>query len=62
MALERRGLLLGAEKPRERHGVTEAEFFGPRFTRIKRIQALQADGRLDEDLRWRKLATTGARA
>ena len=44
------------------HGVREAEFFGPRFTRIKRIQALQADGRLDEDLRWRKLVTKGASA
>lgn len=44
------------------HGVTEAEFFGPRFTRIKRIQALQADGRLDDDLRWRTLAAKGASA
>jgi nucleoside-diphosphate-sugar epimerase len=42
------------------HGVTESEFFGPRFTRIKRIQALQADGRLDNELRWRQLATKGA--
>lgn len=44
------------------HGVTEAEFFGPRFTRIKRIQALQADGRLDDELRWRQLATKGVTA
>jgi nucleoside-diphosphate-sugar epimerase len=40
------------------HGLTAEEFLGPRFTRIKRIQALQQAGRLDDSLRW--LAPTAA--
>jgi nucleoside-diphosphate-sugar epimerase len=44
------------------HGVTEEEFFGARFTRIKRIKALQAAGRLDDDLRWRQPAMAGSAA
>jgi nucleoside-diphosphate-sugar epimerase len=44
------------------HGVTEEEFFGARFTRIKRIKALQAAGRLDDDLRWRVAAAKGSAA
>ena len=35
------------------HGLTAEEFLGQRFTRIKRIQALQHDGRLDDAMRWR---------
>lgn len=33
-------------------GLTEAEFLGPQFTRLSRIQQLQAEGRIDEQLRW----------
>ena len=44
------------------HGVTEEEFFGARFTRIKRIKALQEAGRLDDDLRWRQPAMAGSAA
>jgi nucleoside-diphosphate-sugar epimerase len=36
----------------QRHGLTMEDFYGERFQRIKRIKALQADGRLDADLRW----------
>ena len=35
-----------------RHGITEQEFTGPRFLRIKYIQKLMAEGRLDDNLRW----------
>jgi len=34
-------------------GLTFDEFDGPRFTRLKRLQALLAEGKLGEDLRWR---------
>jgi nucleoside-diphosphate-sugar epimerase len=34
-------------------GLTFDEFEGPRFTRLKRLQSLLAEGELDEDLRWR---------
>ena len=34
-------------------GLTFEEFDGPRFTRLKRLQALLAEGKLGEDLRWR---------
>jgi len=34
------------------HGLTSEEFLGSRYTRIKRIQELQAAGRLNDDLRW----------
>lgn len=33
-------------------GLTREEFLGPRFVRLKRIEELQQDGRLDADLRW----------
>ncbi|HYN19457.1 MAG TPA: SDR family oxidoreductase [Thermoanaerobaculia bacterium] len=33
-------------------GLTEAEFLGPRFTRLSRIQELQEEGRIDGKLRW----------
>jgi hypothetical protein len=36
-----------------RHGLTFEDFTGLRFLRIKRVQELQAAGRLDDDLRWR---------
>lgn len=35
-----------------RAGLTEAEFLGPNFTRLARIQQLQQQGRIDEQLRW----------
>jgi nucleoside-diphosphate-sugar epimerase/SAM-dependent methyltransferase len=35
-----------------RHGLTEQEFTGPRFLRIKYIRKLMAEGRLDDSLRW----------
>ena len=35
-----------------RHGLTFEEFTGPQYLRIKRVQELQAAGRVDEDLRW----------
>ncbi len=35
-----------------RHGLTFDEFTGSRYLRIKRVQELQAAGRVDEDLRW----------
>jgi nucleoside-diphosphate-sugar epimerase len=34
------------------HDLTFDEFTGPRYLRIKRVQELQAAGRLDDDLRW----------
>lgn len=38
-------------------GLTEAEFLGPRFTRLLRIRELQAEGSLDEQLQWIKAGT-----
>lgn len=38
-------------------GLTEAEFLGARYIRLKRIQELQTDGRLDEALRWSAAVT-----
>jgi nucleoside-diphosphate-sugar epimerase len=32
--------------------LTEEQFLGPRFTRLLRIRELQAEGRLDAELRW----------
>jgi nucleoside-diphosphate-sugar epimerase len=34
------------------HGLTSTEFLGPRYQRIKTIQKLQGEGRLDNNLRW----------
>lgn len=36
----------------DKHGLTREEFFGPRYLRIKRIQQLLDEGRLDQQLRW----------
>jgi nucleoside-diphosphate-sugar epimerase len=41
-----------------RYGLTVGEFLGTRYQRIKRIQQLQSEGRLDESLRWRLGAPT----
>jgi hypothetical protein len=35
-----------------RNGLTFDEFTGPRYLRIKRVQELQAAGRVDDSLRW----------
>jgi nucleoside-diphosphate-sugar epimerase len=35
-------------------GLTREELEGPRFQRIRRVRALQDEGRLDERLRWRE--------
>ena len=35
-------------------GLTREELEGPRFQRIRRVRALQDEGRLDESLRWRE--------
>ena len=35
-----------------RHGLTFDQFTGSRYLRIKRVQELQAAGRVDDDLRW----------
>jgi nucleoside-diphosphate-sugar epimerase len=46
----------GAEELRdayERHGLTLEQFTGTRYLRLKRVQELQAAGRLGEDLRQR---------
>jgi nucleoside-diphosphate-sugar epimerase len=40
------------------NGLTLEQFTGPRYMRIKRVQELQAAGRIDDDLRW--LAPVGA--
>lgn len=34
------------------HGLTESEFLGSKYLRIKRIKQLQSEGRLDSSLRW----------
>ena len=45
------------------NGMSPADFQGPRYLRIKRIQELQRAGRLDAELRWiRTTAPAGARA
>ena len=36
-----------------RYGLTEKGFLGTKYLRIKRIQELQSEGRLDGSLRWR---------
>ena len=36
-----------------RYGLTEKEFLGTKYLRIKQIQELQSEGRLDGSLRWR---------
>ncbi len=39
-----------------KYGLTEAEFLGSKFLRIKQIRRLQSEGRLDASLRWRDVA------
>ena len=41
-----------------RYGLTVGEFLGTRYLRLKRIQQLQSEGRLDGSLRWRLGAPT----
>jgi nucleoside-diphosphate-sugar epimerase len=41
-------------------GLTREQFLGDRYLRIKQIQKLQAEGRLDADLRWRAPAAVSA--
>jgi nucleoside-diphosphate-sugar epimerase len=38
----------------KQHGLTLEEFESSRYLRIKRVRLLQAQGQLDENLRWRK--------
>jgi nucleoside-diphosphate-sugar epimerase len=40
----------------KKYGVKREEFQGPRYQRIKTIQKLQGEGRLDNDLRWKVAA------
>ena len=42
------------------HRLTREQLEGPRFQRIRRVRALQDEGRLDERLRWREPATARA--
>src|ERR1041384_553443 len=43
-------------------GLTREDFSGPRYLRIKRIQALQQEGRLDANLRWTAVPVAAAGA
>jgi nucleoside-diphosphate-sugar epimerase len=45
-----------------RFGLTEAEFVGGRFLRIRRIQELLRSGRLNQDLRWVPVARGGGQS
>jgi len=36
-----------------RYGLTEEEFLGTKYLRIKHINKLQSEGQLDGSLRWR---------
>jgi nucleoside-diphosphate-sugar epimerase len=38
----------------ENQGLTEEEFFGPRFLRLEQLRSLIRSGRVTEDLYWRK--------
>jgi nucleoside-diphosphate-sugar epimerase len=40
----------------EKNGLTREELLGDRYFRIKRLRALQADGFIDESLRWNSVA------
>lgn len=40
-------------------GLTREQFLGDRYMRVRQIQKLQSDGRLDADLRWRAPAVAG---
>ena len=41
------------------HGLSVADWDGPKFARIRQIQKLRGEGRLDEGLRWRTPAVPG---
>jgi hypothetical protein len=43
------------------HGLSAADWQGPRFARIRQIQKLRGEGRLDGSLRWTAQAVPGAR-
>jgi nucleoside-diphosphate-sugar epimerase len=45
-----------------RHGLTRSEFLSDRYLRIKQIQRLQRDGRLNADLRWSSAVAAGVPA
>jgi nucleoside-diphosphate-sugar epimerase len=52
----------GCEQLREayaRANLTFEEFMGSRYLRVKRVQELQAAGRLDDELRWRVAVAAG---
>ena len=53
---------LGDDSAFRAERLTRGDFTGPRYLRIKRIQALQQQGRLDANLRWTaaRVATAGA--
>ena len=57
-AVDRAARCRGAVRGVCRHGLTFDEFTGSRYLRIKRVQELQAAGRVDDDLRW--LSPVGA--
>ena len=40
----------------KKYGMTREDFWGPRYQRIKTIQKLMGEGRLDGDLRWNESA------
>ena len=42
------------------HALTREQLEGPRFQRIRRVRALQDEGRLDDRLRWRERVAAGA--
>jgi nucleoside-diphosphate-sugar epimerase len=44
----------------QRYGVTREQFLSSRYSRIQHIRGLQANGRLDADLRWRQPAMASA--
>jgi nucleoside-diphosphate-sugar epimerase len=45
-----------------RYGLSRDEFLGPRYLRIKQLQELQRQGRVDATLRWRSTSETGVLA
>lgn len=45
----------------KRYGLTQDEWEGPRYMRIRQIQKLRGEGRLDGGLRWTAPAVRGAR-
>ena len=44
------------------HGLSRADWEGPKFARIRTIQKLRGEGRLDEALRWTSSAVPGRRS